>query len=64
LYNFPLLQAEFEKTGIELGSDNFCVESYIGLKEILKNSMNKTLAVEAKPAERENLEENTVEKEM
>ena len=64
LYDFPLLQAELVKTGIELGSDIFCVDSYVGLKEIFKNSMNKPLAVEAKPAERENLEEKTVEKEM
>ena len=64
LYDFPLLQAELVKLGIELGSDIFCVDSYVGLKEIFKNSMNKPLAVEAKPAERENLEEKTVEKEL
>jgi hypothetical protein len=51
------------KTGVELGSDIFCVDSYVGLREIFKNSMNKPLAVKAKPAERENLEEKTVEKE-
>ena len=64
LYDFPLLQAELVKIGVELGSDIFCVDSYVGLKEIFKNSMNKSLAVEAKPAERENLEEKTVEKEL
>ena len=64
LYDFPLLQAELVKIGLELGSDIFCVDSYVGLKEIFKNRMNKLLAVEAKPAERENLEEKTVEKEL
>jgi hypothetical protein len=44
---------ELVKTGVELGSDIFCVDSY-----------NKPLAVDAKPAERENLSEKTVEKEM
>jgi DNA polymerase III epsilon subunit-like protein len=64
LYDFPLLQAELVKTGVEIGSDIFSVDSYVGLKEIFKNSMNKPLALEAKPAEREKLEEKTVEKEM
>ena len=34
LYDFPLLQAELLKAGVELRSDIFCVDSFIGLKEI------------------------------
>jgi len=64
LYDFPLLQAELVKTGVELGSDIFCVDSYIGLKEIFKNSMNIPVTVEAKPSERDDFEEKTIEMEM
>jgi hypothetical protein len=64
LFDFPLLQAELAKAGVELGLDIFCVDSYVAIKEIFKNTMNSSLVVEAKPADRVNLEENTIEKEM
>ena len=63
-YDFPLLQTKIAKIGVELGLDIFCVDSYVGIKEIFKNSMSNPLAMEAKPADRENLEEDTVQKEM
>ena len=64
LYDFPLLQAELAKAGVELGLDIFCVDSYVAIKEIFKNIMNNSLVEENSPADRENLAENTVEKEM
>ena len=64
LFDFPLLQAELAKAGVELGLDIFCVDSYVAIKEIFKNTMNSSLVEEAKPADRVNLEENTIEKEM
>ena len=36
-YDFPLLKAEMEKAGTKLGSHILCVDSYIGIKSILKN---------------------------
>jgi hypothetical protein len=38
--------------------------SYVGPNEIFKNSMNTQLVEEAKPVDRENLEEKTDEKEL
>jgi three prime repair exonuclease-1 len=64
LFDFPLLQAELAKAGVELGLDIFCVDSYVAIKKIFKNTMNSSLVEEAKPADRVNLEENTIEKEM
>jgi three prime repair exonuclease-1 len=37
-YDFPLLKAEREKAGTKLGSQILCVDSYLGIKSILKNS--------------------------
>ena len=37
-YDFPLLKAEMEKAGTKLGSQILCVDSYFGIKSILKNS--------------------------
>ena len=65
LYDFPLLQAELVKTGVELGLNIFCVDSYVGIKEIYKNNMGNLLVGDAKPSDIEDPEErNTVEKEM
>jgi DNA polymerase III epsilon subunit-like protein len=36
-YDFPLLKAEMEKAGTKLGSQILCVDSYFGIKSILKN---------------------------
>jgi hypothetical protein len=59
-----LLQAELAITGVELGLDMFCVESYVAIKESFENTMKNSLVEEAKPADREILEWNTVEKEI
>ena len=42
MYDFPLFKAELEKSGTILGSDIFCVDSYVGIKEIFwtKNSVS------------------------
>ena len=37
-YDFPLLKAELEKAGTKLGSEILCVDSYLGIRSILKNS--------------------------
>jgi three prime repair exonuclease-1 len=37
-YDFPLLKAEMEKVGTKLGSKILCVDSYLGIKSIIKNS--------------------------
>ena len=36
-YDFPLLKAEMEKVGTKLGSQILCVDSYLGIKSIMKN---------------------------
>jgi DNA polymerase III epsilon subunit-like protein len=36
IYDFPLLKAEMQKAGIELGSQILCADSYVGLMEIFK----------------------------
>ena len=53
MYDFPLLQAELEKTGVELGLNLLCVDSYVGIKEIYKRNMGCLLAEEANPVEKE-----------
>ena len=40
-YDFPLLKAEMEKAGKQLGTQILCVDSYVGIKEILKNREQK-----------------------
>ena len=37
-YDFPLLKAEMEKAGTKLGSQILCVDSYLGIRSILKKS--------------------------
>ena len=37
-YDFPLLKAELEKAGTKLGSEILCVDSYLGIRSIIKNS--------------------------
>ena len=46
MYDFPLLQAELEKTGVELGLNILCVDSYVGIKEIYKRNRGCSLAEE------------------
>ena len=36
-YDFPLLKAEMEKAGTKLGSEILCVDSYLGIKSVLKD---------------------------
>ena len=38
-YDFPLLRAELVKAGAEFGPNIFCVDSYVGIKEIFKMDM-------------------------
>ena len=57
LYDFPLLKAELVKTGVELGLNIFCVDSYVGIKEIYKNNMGNLLVGDAKPSDIEDPEE-------
>ena len=38
IYDFPLLKAEMEKVGMEVGSNVLCADSYIGIKAIFCNS--------------------------
>ena len=37
MYDFPLLKAELIKAGIQLGTDNLCADSLVGIKAIFKN---------------------------
>ena len=37
LYDFPLLKAEMEHSGTELGYHLLCADSYVGIKELFKN---------------------------
>lgn len=37
-YDFPLLKAEMDKTGTKLQSDVLCIDSYVGMKKILKGN--------------------------
>ena len=43
-YDFPLLKAEMKKAGIALESDIFCVDSYLGTREIFKQKERCNLA--------------------
>jgi DNA polymerase III epsilon subunit-like protein len=60
LYDFPLLRAELVKVGEELGPNILCVDSYVGIKEILKTNMEMPLAECVKPVETENIEEKEI----
>ena len=65
MYDFPLLQAELEKTGVELEFNLLCVDSYVGIKEIYKRNMGCLLAEEANPVDKEIWEDlKTVKKEI
>ena len=35
-YDFPLVKAELEKAGTQLKSDVFCIDSYVGIRQLLK----------------------------
>ena len=41
-YDFPLLRAELVKAGAEFGPNIFCVDSYVGIKEIFKMDMGNS----------------------
>ena len=60
LYDFPLLQAELVKAGVEFRSNIFCVDSYVGIKEIFKKNNGSPLAEDVKPADIENIEERKI----
>ena len=65
MYDFPLLQAELVKIGADLGSNIFCVDSYVGIKEIIKKNVDSPPTKDAQPAGIKCLEERKlVEKEM
>lgn len=41
-YDFPLLKAELAKAGTQLNSDVFCIDSYLGIREIFKKDKETT----------------------
>ena len=61
-YDFPLLRAELVKAGAEIGPNIFCVDSYVGIKEIFKMEMGNSLAERVKPKDTENIEEKEIVK--
>ena len=61
-YDFPLLRAELVKAGAEFGPNIFCVDSYVGIKEIFKMDMGYSLAKCVKPKDTENIEEKEIVK--
>jgi DNA polymerase III epsilon subunit-like protein len=61
-YDFPLLRAELVKAGVEFGPNIFCVDSYVGIKEIFKMDMGSSLAECVKPADTEDIEEKEIVK--
>ena len=65
LYDFPLLKAELEKAGAELGSRILCIDSYVGMKEILQKIWDAPRAEEAIQNEIKRVEDReTIEKEI
>jgi DNA polymerase III epsilon subunit-like protein len=61
-YDFPLLRAELVKAGAEFGPNIFCVDSYVGIKEIFKMDMGNSMAERVKPKDTENIEEKEIVK--
>ena len=61
-YDFPLLRAELVKAGAEFGPNIFCVDSYVGIKEIFKMDMGNSMAEHVKPKDTENIEEKEIVK--
>ena len=60
-YDFPLLRAELVKAGAEFGPNIFCVDSYVGIKEIFKMEMvNSSSLAECIKPEKENIEEKEI----
>ena len=59
-YDFPLLRAELVKAGAEFGPNIFCVDSYVGIKEIFKMDMGNSLAEPFKPQDTENIEDQEI----
>ena len=64
LYDFPLLKAELEKAGGKLGSEIFCVDSYVGIKEIFQNLEAKKTEDARKQQIERLVEKEIVEKEI
>ena len=56
-YDFTLLQAELLKTGSDLGSNIFCVDSYLGIKNIFEKNTESSLARDAQHSGIKYLEE-------
>ena len=64
MYDFPLLKAELLKAGSALESNIFCVDSYVGIKNIFKKNLESPLAKNAQHASIKCLDERKlVEKE-
>ena len=60
-YDFPLLKAEIVKAGAEFGPNIFCVDSYVGIKEIFKmDILHSSLLAECFNSEKENIEEKEI----
>ena len=60
-YDFPLLKAEIVKAGAEFGPNIFCVDSYVGIKEIFKmDILNSSLLTECIKSEKESIEEKEI----
>ena len=60
-YDFPLLRAELVKAGAEFGPNIFCVDSYVGIKEIFKMEMvNSSSLAECIKSEKENIAEKEI----
>lgn len=50
-YDFPLLKAELENAGVQLGPEIFCADSYVGIKEIFAKRRNRFEREETKKEE-------------
>ena len=60
-YDFPLLRAELVKAGAEFGPNIFCVDSYVGIKEIFKMEMvNSSSLAECIKPEKENIDKKEI----
>ena len=57
MYDFPLLKAELLKAGSVLGSNIFCVDSYLGIKNIFEKNTESSLARDAQHSGIKYLEE-------
>ena len=58
-YDFPLLRAELVKAGAEFGPNIYCLDSYVGIKEIFKMDMGNPCV---KPKDTDIIEEKEIVK--